>query len=397
MSVSVTKQRILCVWERGAGSGHLYQLSALVKALQLRGYIVVLCVKDERLVSAFFSSYAVTVIGLPAWLETESEDIAKSHAELLMRFGFGKADAIRGYLNRWRRLLQKLKPEHVYCDHSDGALLAAYSLQIRATVIGHGFFHPPEESPVPAYELGLDIDQAAVERADTLVLRSINAALASVGSVALESLTALYSHADKLMTSFPELDCYGERDGLKYLGALGPTERQQEPIWEHEGEKVFCYFTRGCAPDLRFIDDLVAGGYSLLISAPGIADAHANALKSHGVSIQNTPVDLEAVCEECGTIFCEGNHGTTAKILRCGRAPVFIPRQLEQLTTAKRLADQSLGLLPLVNEDGVAYCEAVEELQNNGVYMKNVRAFSNKYENCDESQAEMSLIDELLV
>ncbi len=381
------RRRFLCVWERGGGSAHLFQLLALVEAVQRAGHEVVLCVKDESYVRRAFPGNDIAIFGLPTILRPGHNLMARSHAELLYNLGFGRAAALRAYLERWRQMIDEIRPEAVFCDHADGALLASLSLSVPAIVIGNGFFHPPAETPIPAYELGLPVNEAEVARVESVVLNSINCVLKVVGSSVLGSLADLYAYAAMLVTTFPELDCFSAREGVDYLGSLGPTNRQAEPAWDHDGEKTYCYFTRGRLPDRDFVHQLLEGGYSLLISAPGIRAADRVSLARQGVTVVDHHVDLEQVCAECRLIFSEGNHGTTAKILRYGRAPMLIPRQVEQLATARRLQLQSMGVFPIGQIGQPIYLNLIDAINNDPAFERNAQLFSGRYHNWDEHQS----------
>ena len=378
------KSRFLCVWERGGGSAHLFQLSVLVEALHRAGHEVVLCTKDEAYVREFFRKDSVTIYGLPATLEPRPNALARSHAELLFNLGFGDSRAVSAYLGRWRELIDTLRPDAVFCDHSDGALLAAYGLSVPAVLIGTGFFQPPDQAPMPAYDIGLEVDQAAVARVENIVLASINSALKMHGNRHLGRLADIYAYAARLVTTFFELDCYGSRQDVDYLGALGPTGRLADPVWNHDGEKAYCYFTRGRLPDWEFVRQVTDGGYSLLIAAPGIADADRASLIQCGATVINRHVDLEQVCAQCRYLFSEGNHGTTAKILRYGRVPMLIPRQMEQLATANRLQRLSLGVYPDRQTAAPMYLNLINAIDSDPVYEINAQRFSNEFRDWDE-------------
>lgn len=252
-------------------------------------------------------------------------------------------------------------------------------------MVGNAFFHPPTESPFPAYNLGIGFDQTDLPLIESSVLDSINSALHIFGAKPMERLADLYSYAAQLVISFPELDGYGLRGDIDYLGVLGPTRKQAEPVWENDGTRAFCYFTRDRLPELDFVRQLKSEGYSLLVAAPGIDTAQKAALREHGVTVVEQHVDLEQVCIECRIIFSEGNHSTTSKILRLGRVPILLPRQVEQLFTANRLASQLLGVVPDRSTGEPFYLRLIEKLDGNPEYERNARLFSEKYSEWDEA------------
>ena len=375
----------LCVWERGTGSGHLFHLLPVVEALLRLGHRVLLCVKDVGLTNWFFRHSDVVVRPLPVRPAAVRTTLARSHAELLFNLGFAEPVRQTGALGQWRQLLNQLRPIAVFCDHADGALLAAHSLGLPATVLGNGFFHPPLETPFPAFGPVIDPGHVALARVEARVLAAVNSALGCFNTPALGRLADLYAGARRFVFSFPELDAYGDRDSLDYLGLPGPAPRAAAPSWRGSGEKVFCYLSRGQRADPDFIDRLLGAGYSLLIAAPGLGDDASRALRKRGVTVANRHVDLERVCADCRLVFSEGNHGTTAKILRFGRVPLLLPRQVEQLVTANRLAVQMLGVVPPRPAGDDVYLQLIERLNANSEHESNAGRFAQRYGCWDEA------------
>ena len=383
--VQMTGPCVLCVWERGAGSGHLFHLLPVIGALRRAGRQIVLCVKDVGLTRRFFRDSCVLVLPLPVRLAPIRSRMARSHPELLSNLGFADAHRLTRGLGVWRRMMRGLQPALVCCDHADMALAAAYSLGIPAVVLGNSFFHPPDVSPMPAYAPALDPGPGVLAQLEQQVLLALNRALGRYRAPPLGRLAALYAYARRLVFSFPELDAYGTRDEIDYLGLFGPVRDAAAPVWRGGGEKAFCYVARGSRPDPELVAQLADAGHSLLLVAPGLSDAAFDGLIRRGVSVTREYVDLARVCAECRLVFCEGNHGTTAKILRSGRVPILVPRQVEQLATAHRLAVQGLGILARGPETGPSYLDAVAELGASPGHVRKVRRFADRYRDRDEA------------
>ena len=381
----MTQPWSLCVWERGTGSGHLFHLLPVVDALQRLGHRVLLCVKDVGLTKRFFHDSNVVVRPLPVRPAAVRGTLARSHAELMFNLGFADPAGQTMALGRWRQLMSELRPSAVFCDHADGALLAAHSLGLPAAVLGNGFFHPPVKCPFPAFDPLVDPGYAALARVESRVLAAVNSALGCFNAPVLDRLADLHARAWRFVFSFPELDAYGSRSGLDYLGLSGPTHRTVAPSWRGAGEKVFFYLSRGQRADPDFVDQLLDAGYSLLIAAPGLGEDASGALRRRGVAVANRHVDLQQVCADCRLLFSEGNHGTTAKILRFGRVPLLLPRQLEQLVTANRLAAQGLGIVPRQAPAQSLCLKLINGLNANPAYERNARLFADTYGGWDEA------------
>lgn len=385
---------VLLVWERGRGGGHLARLSVISWALQKLGYSVVYSVRDRRYAEFLSVNWGAEVHALPASLALPKRAaVACSHPALLLNLGFGVASELGRYVGRWRDFLRQINPSVVFCDHADGALIAAHSLGLPRAVVGNPFFHPPLETPMRHYGLDQIIGDTATVEAEPVVVDSVNSCLRKFGSRALGCLADLYTPAPRIVPSFSELDSYGVRSDLNYLGVLEVEAAGADPVWRFDGERVFCYFTRGQKPSDEFVAQLVGAGFSVLLACPGMRRVDRERLEASGVAVIDRLVNLQRVCAECRIIFSEGNHGATANILRYGRVPLLIPSQVEQLAMSVRLSAEKRGILPSPSPQSEVFLRMIDVLQTDRSYDHAARDFSSRYKLHDRAATERAIGD----
>lgn len=390
-------KRVLCAWEYGAGTGHLYNLAPIVHGLAGCGARVVVATAQPAASGRFFGNRRVKVMPAPQQVASRSCRPAVSHPSLLLNLGFGDAAWLQAHLRAWRRLLDAFRPQLLVCDHADGALIAARSLGIPAVTVGSGFFNPPASAPMPAFDLGLGIPMARVAALEAALLSSLNQALDQLGCASVDQVGAIYRYPARLCTTWPELDHYGARPDVIYCGPTGPTCPLPAPSWPAGGgEPAFVYLTPGLAPEPGFVAQLAAAGYRLLVAAPGMPKATVARLQRPGVRIVRHQVDLGAVARDCRLLFCNANHGTVAKILRTGRLPLIVPQQVEQLFLTRRLQAQGLAVATIAPAASVDYLAMIHRLKANDPGQRQVQRFARSYGTCDEEQTAAVLLTRVL-
>jgi len=150
----------------------------------------------------------------------ESLPTPMTFADLLINLGWGDAGAVTGRVVAWRNLFDLLKPDLLRCAYALGALLVARGAGIRTVAMGLGFMVPPNVHPLPLWRgwpKNYSLERMA-ER-ERRVLDGMNRGLDAIGAPRLTSVGALYAEAGvREIYSYPELDNYGPRGDVQYLG-----------------------------------------------------------------------------------------------------------------------------------------------------------------------------------
>ena len=117
------------------------------------------------------------------------------------------------------------------------------SSSLVSLVVGIGFLVPPTQSPLPLLRTwAKDAKPERMAAREQIVLDGMNQALAALGAPKLTSVGALYGEADiRELYTYPELDDYGPRADVKYLGNFQPG-MGAAPVWpDTPGKRIFAY------------------------------------------------------------------------------------------------------------------------------------------------------------
>src|SRR5262249_34761053 len=110
------------------------------------------------------------------------------------------------------------------------AMLAARGRGIGRAVIGTAFAVPSPVSPTPNMRPWIDVPPERLASSDEMVLKNINASLPA-GMAPLGAVHEIFSGSSSLFTGVPELDPYGPRDPLGYLGLTSGQLAAVPPQW----------------------------------------------------------------------------------------------------------------------------------------------------------------------
>jgi hypothetical protein len=261
---------------------------------------------------------------------------AAAFGPFLANLGFGDDDALFGLASAWRNLIRSAGPDLIVCDHSPTALLAARAFpEAKRAVVGSGFCVPPQigatedeiaAAPAPRPWGVLRPRVAAADPAPALaveaeVLSRVNWVLGEWGQPPMQGLAQLYSEVDEtFLTTFPELDHFGMRDGTGYWGpVLSSTDGGEAPEWpQASGKKVFVYLKPSPAAG-----DVLAALKRLkcptLAYLDGATPAVRKRLESSTLHVAERRIDVAAASRECDLAVLNGGHGVSCEMLLAGK------------------------------------------------------------------------------
>lgn len=234
---------VLFAWELGGGLGHLLQILPLAEGMSRRGHQVYVALRHLNAAAAaeVFGRCGVRFLQAP-YSPPAPPRVRPTHgfAQLLANVGFGDDRELLALASAWRNLFRLVRPDLVVFDHSPSALLASRAGPSRRVLLGTGFFCPPDGRPFAPLRAGTRDDQGeAVLAAEDHVLANVNRLLSHWKLAPLDRLARLYADVDDtFLTTFPELDHYGTRAGLRYRGPVNGSGGK--PIaWPGGGKRVY--------------------------------------------------------------------------------------------------------------------------------------------------------------
>jgi hypothetical protein len=301
------------------------------------------------------------------------------YPDILLGCGYRNAKELIGLVGGWRSLFSSWKPDLIVVDFGPTALLAARTLGIPCVTFGNGFFVPPKLSPLPPFRIDEPVDLQEVARSNSMVLASVNMALAHYGHAPLLRLADLFDSRADFLCTFPELDHYGSREMSGYWGPRVRFDRGADLAWpQGAGKRVFVYVKREL-PQLDALINVLSGSPHRIVSyIPELDAARRARLTARNRVYSDRPLKLEHFLKGCDLIVSHGGEIATGALMY-GVPALLFPTHYEQYLTARRL--QLLGTAfwcgPGAVEADVA--RGYTQLLGDGRYKAAAQAFARKY------------------
>jgi UDP:flavonoid glycosyltransferase YjiC (YdhE family) len=339
--------RALLALEFGGDLGHARRAVAIARQLRELGHEAAFALPDLAAVSAEDVAN-VRCVPTPLLRMPDTLDPSPLNAsDVLLNLGYGDADALAGALSAWASLFRLLRPAAVVCDYAPTALLAARAAGLQALALGSGFSMPPRGEPMPSLRPWAGAQARALEERDARLLASVREAWRASGAAGAAPARAgdVFAANAQLVCAWPELDHYGTRADVEYLGPQQDIAAAKEVSWATESRpRIFAYLK---PRDPRF-DGIVAGiaaqGGEAVVAAPGLPEARAQELSRAGPRVIAEPVAVDAMAQ-ADLWVSHGSAGIVAAGMRLGVPQALLPLQLEQYLVALRAEQAGIACL----------------------------------------------------
>ncbi|MGE5616896.1 MAG: glycosyltransferase [Bacillota bacterium] len=345
--------RVLFAWEFGGDLGHVRRIVPIARELRAIGHEPVLAFRDLTALAAHVHEDFEWLAAPRLRGRAQPNPSPLNASDILLNLGFGDPPGLSGALRAWLALFNILDPALIVADYAPTALLAGRAAQRARITLGTGFALPPRADPLPALRSWAPCDEATLRGIDGRLLAAIDAALQRLpkGAQALRHVSSLYDSRAHLLCTFPEIDPFGPRDDVEYLGpqADGSGIRVS---WTSAKRKVFAYLKPRDARFGAIVSALDRLGAEAIVAAPGLDPQDAAALATSRVRVFAEPVDLETVLPDCDLCVCPGGPGLVARAWLAGVPMGLAPMQLEQFLVARRALQA--GVASMVAPDAPA-------------------------------------------
>lgn len=354
--------RILQCWELGDGYAYIEGFTATARVLKAVGHELALAYRDlkhaERLVGADFELFQA-----PAPVSAARTPLNRpmTFADQMINVDYGDAGRMLGRMRAWRTLIERLKPDVLRVLHSPGALLASRGLGIPTLIVGTGFLIPPPISPLPNLRPWIkDANPEAMLARETRVLNQMNLALKALDAPPLAKFSDLYQADLQEIYAFPEMDEYGPRQGVEYMGTYQP-QGGETPVWpDGNGKRIFAYLElfKNLPGALQALKD---SGCSVLVFLSQLPAELRDKYQGGNLKFADKPLDMFAVAKQCDFGVSHGGHNITSTLLLAGKPQLMLPMFLPERIAAGKVAGMSAGLVsPL---DPAKFSEALTLLR----------------------------------
>jgi UDP:flavonoid glycosyltransferase YjiC (YdhE family) len=380
-------KRILFAWQLGLNYGHLGQDLPIAEALRDEGYEVVFAVPDLRLGAQYLRPKRFTYLMSPLPMGSRNPPYPPGNlAEILLAAGFAEELTCMGLIEGWCHLIEMIRPDALVLDYSPFALVATRCLGIPAVQVSAGFDVAPSANPLPSIRPWEATPVARLRAADALVLKRVNAALASQGKPLFSSVAALFESAPALLTTFPELDPYGARPGATYVGPISSAISSAEVEWPQSDRRIFAYL-RTSVPGIQgLLEGLANCGAGVICALPDAPDTLRKRYHRETFRLVPHAIALDPVLARADAVITYGGAATTAAALLAG-VPLLIAAELvEQQLTALRVQELGAGIVMGAARSPSDVAQALQRLSA-ASYREAARAFAAKYAAYDSMRA----------
>jgi UDP:flavonoid glycosyltransferase YjiC (YdhE family) len=385
-------RRIMLTWEYGSNLGHLTRLVPLAKRLKEHGHEVLLVVPNVEAARMLVGEAQIPYIPSPRPAVVASQHVRmSSYADLLFAEGWSEQSKLRGSLEAWLEVFRAFKPDAVVMDYSPTASLAARAMKIPRVLIGDGFTLPPATTPLP-HMPGLSwATPESAAHAEARVLRVVNAVMKKLHLEPLQALKELFD-GERLLLTFPELDQYGARSGVPYLGPLMEPSGGHPTRWPEEGAKrrVVAYLRPQMWDFPAMIEGLALSEAAVVCYAPGAPRELLDRVSNSRILFSDQPVQFAQLFEDADVCFSYGSAGTVTFALLRGVPQVLAPLYLESDLTAQRVESLGAGVMLRRGQTPSSVAAAIHRVADDGQFRSSARAFANKHRDYDAAR----LLDE---
>ncbi len=377
---------VLLAWELGAGLGHLTVLRPVAQRLAENGHQVHLVARDLASVETVFGDLDFPRYQAPIKIdEMSSQRQPTIFAHILHNCGFAQEPELIGRIKAWDRLYQMIKPDMLILDHCPTALAAARGCDFKRALIGTGFVSPPAKSPLPTLQPWRALDRSELEAEESHTRTILNKSLSKCGKPTVACLSDLYGEVDlTLLTTFKELDHFGQRPGVRYWGAW-PAFPGAAPQWpDGSGKKIFAYLKK--SPGLtQLLKELKALQLPTIVYGGWVTDRIVRDYGSPTLRLESTPLDLAQVATQCDVAILNATHGATAAMLIGGAPTLQLPIFLEQRLLAERVVKLGAGRTA-DRKDVPAVMTNLREMLESTTYAGAAQHFAAVYAEVDPDQ-----------
>ena len=350
----------------------------MMRMCRKAGHEVVVTAPDLREAWSFLSQENVKLMQAPALRPGRRRRAPPiCYADLLLHEGYDDPIAFEGALQGWESVLDFVKPDLLVYDHAPTALIAARPRGVPAFLSGTGFEIPPGYSPLPSFRPWEAIDPSRLVQAERRCLDRINDYLEHRGQSRLSALFELFAASPIDLVTFAELDPFGPREGVRYVGPVHTLSAMSRVAWRYDRRHRILTYIRptvpGCEHLLAAMQQLDA---EVLCVAPGMpADWPA---RFEGLRLIDHPIDLSVVLPDASLAVLYGSS-TIAIALQAGVPVLLVPQMIEQYLTGLALERSGAGLMLRETRTRSTCLDLLGRLVNTETYRNAAASFARKY------------------
>src|SRR5262245_8687294 len=338
--------RILMTWELGRNFGHLARLMPVACRLCECGHEVLVAASDLAAAARVLQPAGISFVQAPHLTrELPLPHRPAGYSDILRAQGWGDRATLAALTDAWINLYSMFRPDIVVADYSPTATLAAYLKHVPYLLIGNGFQLPPATAPLPPFPGFSWATPEIAADSEALVVKNANTVACGCGGTEITSLCELFNPRRALLTTFPELDHYGQRNGAQYIGPLLGQFATTRVNWPNgRGPRIFAYFRSDTRNLQSLLAALAASEARVVCLAAGLASGQLDPFRRDSIRFSAVPVDLRPLLN-ADLCITYGAEGTMMHFIMSGVPQLLSPRHVEASMAARKIEAAGLGLV----------------------------------------------------
>lgn len=381
--------RIAFALELGANYGHLSRTLPVADSLRAVGHTVRFAVHDLLTARSLLTPKGFGFVAAPRMTRRPlSNHRPANYGQILAEQGYLDRDSLRACLGAWLALWHNTDVDAIVINHAPTALLAARIMRKPVMLLGTGFSVPPDVEPLPSLRPWEAISLESLRQSDAALIESINDVVQEFGGTPLRRLADLFTGVPALLTTFAELDHYGPRSGMTFIG---PTEVQnagESVQWRSSNRPhVFAYLRT----DMRSFETALAAlkefPAETICVIPDATASLLRRLRDCPIRIFSKPLNLDSLLRDAHAVVSYGGAGMVAQSLRAGVPMLVLTHVVEQYLSAQRVAELGAGILLDVHASVAGIRTRLQELLSSPGYRQAAQSFAQRYSSFDSALA----------
>jgi UDP:flavonoid glycosyltransferase YjiC (YdhE family) len=169
--------------------------------------------------------------------------------------------------------------------------------------------------------------------------------------MAPQDVAELFTADAQLICAWPEVDPFGPREGVEYLGPQADEALAQALTWQGQARPRIVAYLKPRDPRFELARRAIgrAAGEAV-IAAPDLNARQAEALSSGNIRVVPGPVRLDLL-EDADLCVSHGGPGIVWAAMRQGVPQALLPLQLEQYLVSRRAVAAGIAALLEPGED----------------------------------------------
>jgi len=340
---------ILLATERGANLGHLGRDLALARAFIRSSHHVVLAVPDLKAARGFLAGEEIELIQAPALrCSTAPRPASLSFADMLLNLGFSDGAALAATVEAWLKVFESVRPDLIVYNNAPVALIAARIAKLPVQLIGSAFEIPPEGTTLPTFRPALKVTGEHLDGIEATLVERINKQFERHAVPVVQRVADLYPAASVCLTTLLELDPFGPRRDVAYVGPVFAQPPQHRVEWGTiGGPRVFVYVRPSVGGCEAMLTALQASSAEVICVIPGCPAEWVR--RFDRIRFFMHPLVLALLLPEAQLVVTCG-VGLLCTALLSGLPVLFMPQTVEQrLVSQVTLRTGAVTLFPESN------------------------------------------------